>query len=97
MPGEKKIKKIDPKLVEEGIEEFGLRKPITEGDSISITNMMRKSGIDEESKTNARIKFYQKYGKKGGLLSLKEKLAKARAEMKAKKDAIKKKVIKNGS
>lgn len=87
----KKIKKVDPKLVKEGVNEFNLRPPKTEGDSISITNMMRKSGIDSQSQTDARIKFYQKYGDKGGLLSLKEKLAKARAEMKAKKEAIKKK------
>ena len=67
--------KIDPDLVKEAETHFKVRPPKTQGDSIQLTNTMRKVGKDPQSETDSRFRFYERAGKKGGLLSRDEKIA----------------------
>jgi hypothetical protein len=75
---------IDPDLVKEAVKDFKVRKPKTQGDSISLTHTMRKVGKDPQSVTDSRFRFYEKAGPKGGLKSMKEKIAEAKAKRKGK-------------
>ena len=62
-------------LQKEAEKDFGVRRPKTQGDSISLTNTMRRMGKDPQSMQDSRLDFYDKAGKKGGLLSRDEKIA----------------------
>ena len=75
---------IDPDLVTEAVRDFKVRKPKTQGDSISLTHTMRKVGSSPQSETDSRFRFYEKAGPKGGLKSMKEKIAEAKAKRKGK-------------
>ena len=72
--------KIDPALVTEAVEDFKVRPPKTQGDSISLTHTMRKVGSSPQSETESRFRFYEKAGSKGGLLSMEELIAKTKAK-----------------
>jgi len=80
--------KIDSNLVKEAVDEFKVRPPQTQGDSISLTNTMRNIGKAPQSVTDSRFRFYEKYGTKGGLLSKEEKIAKVKKETESKRAAI---------
>ena len=71
---------IDPDLVKEAVRDFKVRPPKTEGDSIQLTSTMRKAGSSPQSETDSRFRFYEKAGPKGGLKSMKEKIAEAKAK-----------------
>ena len=71
---------IDPDLVKEAVRDFKVRPPKTQGDSIQLTSTMRKAGKDPQSVTDSRFRFYEKAGPKGGLKSMKEKIAEAKAK-----------------
>ena len=83
---------IDKKLVTEAEKSFNVRKAKTQGDSIYLTRTMRKMGQVPGRESSAKLDFYEKYGKKGGMKSKaelikanKEKLAKKRAATLAKR------------
>jgi hypothetical protein len=67
--------KIDVDLIKEAETDFKVRPPKTQGDSISLTNTMRRMGKDPQSMQDSRLDFYDRAGKKGGLLSRDEKIA----------------------
>jgi len=66
---------IDAGLVKEAVENFDIRRPKTQGDSIQLTTTMRRMGKDPQSTQDSRLDFYNRAGKKGGLLSKTEKIA----------------------
>tara|TARA_X000001382_G_scaffold102849_1_gene77681 strand:- start:62 stop:1222 length:1161 start_codon:yes stop_codon:yes gene_type:complete len=71
----KEKSKIDVGLIKEAERDFKVRRPKTQGDSISLTNTMRRMGKDPQSMQDSRLDFYDRAGKKGGLLSRDEKIA----------------------
>jgi len=88
----KSNKDIDKKLVTEAEKSFNVRKAKTQGDSIYLTRTMRKMGQVPGRESSAKLDFYEKFGKKGGMKSKaeiikanKEKLAKKRAATLAKR------------
>ena len=74
--------KIDPALVTEAVENFDIRRPQTQGDSIQLTSTMRRAGKDPQSVTDSRFRFYEKYGTKGGLKSMEEQIAEKKLQRK---------------
>ena len=75
--------KIDPALVTEAVEDFKVRPPKTQGDSISLTHTMRKVGSSPQSETDSRFRFYEKAGPKGGLKSMQERIAEKKLQRSA--------------
>ena len=75
--------KIDPSLVTEAVEDFKVRPPKTQGDSISLTHTMRKVGSSPQSETDSRFRFYEKAGPKGGLKSMQERIAEKKLQRSA--------------
>ncbi len=75
--------KIDPALVTEAVEDFKVRPPKTQGDSISLTHTMRKVGSSPQSETDSRFRFYEKAGPKGGLKSMQERIAEKKLQTSA--------------
>ena len=75
--------KIDLALVTEAVEDFKVRPPKTQGDSISLTHTMRKVGSSPQSETDSRFRFYEKAGPKGGLKSMQERIAEKKLQRSA--------------